>query len=126
MEDWPKYPLKDPFFPHFKSKTAGEGSLIQGWYSQTPGLLFHACRPCIGKPLEITAAANDSSVREILSRTRYFVNSPWVRTENNCLDNIYFSGTLGYICLRCQTNFCLSVVHEEFNCLDKYYILVKK
>ena len=54
-EDCPKNPLKDLSFPHLG---------VQSWYSQTPGLLFHDCKPCITKLSEITAEANNSDVCE--------------------------------------------------------------
>ena len=132
VEDWPKNPLKDPSFPHFKEKS--ERSVIQGWYCLALGLLFHACRPCILKLLEITAAVHHSSVREILSRTCHFVNSQWITSEENCLDRIYFRlnskvggrDLLGYVCSKYQTKLCLSITHKEFNCLDKSYVLMEK
>ena len=82
-EDWPKNPLTDLSFPHFKS--------VPGWYSQAPGLLFHACRPCILRLLEISALANHTDVNEILSKTCHFVNSQWITSNENCLDKIYYS-----------------------------------
>ena len=119
VEDWPKNPVKDPPFPHFKEKS--EQSVIKGWYRQAPGLLFHACRPCILKVLEI------------LSRTCYFVNSQWITSEESCLDKIYFrvnskagcKDLPGYVCSQCQTKLYLSIIHKEFNCLDKSYVLMK-
>ena len=136
-DKWSKNPLKDLSFPHAKEKPvrATKRSVIQGWYSQAPGLLFHACRSCILKLLEITAAVNYSSVLAILSRTCYFVNSQWITSEENCLDKIYFDlngrtgrrcGDLLGVCSQCQTMLCLSIIHKEFNCLDKYFILTKK
>ena len=132
VEDWPKNPVKDPPFPHFKEKS--EQSAIKGWYRQAPGLLFHACRPCILKVLEVTAAVNHSSVHEILSRTCYFINSQWITSEENCLDKIYFrvnskagcKDLLGYVWSQCQTKLHLSIIQKEFNCLDKSYVLMKK
>ena len=127
VEDGPKNPLKDPSFPHFKEKS--ERSVIQGWYSQAPGLLFHACKPCILKLLEISAVANHSDVREILSRTCYFVNSQWLTSEKNCFEKIYFrliskaGGRDLEVCSQCQINLCLSVIYKEFNCLNKSYVL---
>ena len=106
-----------------------------GWYTQAPGLLFHAYRECIYKLLEITAAVNDCSVREVLSKTFYFVNSQWNTLEENCLDKIHFElnradkkyeNILGYVCYQCQTKLCLKIIHREFNYLDQSYILPKK
>ena len=79
--------------------------------------------------LEISAAANDADVNEILDRTCYFVNSQWVTTEENCLDKIYFNvGSRGGgrdldACPRCTINLCLSVIYREFNYLDKSYVV---
>ena len=119
-EDCPKNPLKDLSFPHLN---------VQSWYSQTPDLLFHDCKPCITKLSGITAEANNSDVCEILSKTCYFVNSQWLMSEENCLDKFYFglSSNAGgrdlYACNECKINLCLSVLYKEFNCLGKSYVL---
>ena len=87
------------------------------------GLLFHVCRTCIFKVLEITAAANSTSVHEILNSTCYFINLQWLfRLEENCLDRIHFElngrigikyeGILGNVCAQCQTKLCLKIIHE--------------
>ena len=79
--------------------------------------------------LEISAAANDADVNEILGRTCYFVNSQWITTEENCLDKIYFKlrsrggGRDLDACPRCKLNLCLSVIYREFNCLDMSYVV---
>ena len=124
-EDWPKNPVAtDLPFPYARG--------ISGWYSQATGLLFHACRPCILRVLEISAVANDADVNEILGRTYYFVNSQWITTEENCLDKIYFKlrsrggGRDLDACPRCKLNLCLSVIYREFNCLDKSDIVKKR
>ena len=122
-EDWPKNPLKNLSFPYFES--------VLGWYSQVPGLLFNACRPCIIKLLEISTIGNHANVNEILSRTWHFVNSQWITTKENCLDKIYYS--LGSkagsrdldVCPQCKMSLCFSVIYREFNCLDKSYVLAK-
>ena len=121
--DWPKNPLTDFSFPYFKS--------VPRWYSQAPGLLFHAWKPCIIKLLEISTVGNHANVNEILSRMCHFVNSQWITTEENCLDKIYYS--LGSkagsrdldVCPQCKMNLCFSVIYREFNCLDKFYVLEK-
>ena len=146
-EDWPKIPLKDPSFPKSKEKLVRtrwsvledewpKAASSQGWYSQAPGFLFHACRACICKLLEITAATNCSSVREVLNRTCYFVNSQWITLEENCLDKIRFElngragrkyeNILSYVCYQCQSKLCLMIIHKEFNYLDKSCIIKKK
>ena len=67
------------------------------WHSQAPGLLFHACKTCIIKVLQITAACNAVNVRKILNSTCSFVKSQWLFTlalNKNILDRIRF-GTAG-------------------------------
>ena len=39
-----------------------------GWFSHVTGLLFHTCRSCIENMFEITGAANDLSLQEVLSK----------------------------------------------------------
>ena len=123
-EDCPKIQLKDPSSPKSKEKLVRtrwpvhkdkwpKAASSQGWYSQAPGFLFHACRACICKLLEITAVANCSSVREVLNRRCYFVNSQWIPLEENCLVEIHFElngragrkyeNILGYVCYQCQS-----------------------
>ena len=58
----------------------------QGWYFQASGLLFNACEVCICKLLKITTAADCPIVREVLSRTCYFINLQRTKTEENCID----------------------------------------
>ena len=139
-EDWPKIPLKDLSFPRISKQKLvrtkwpvladdwPKAKSSRGWYSQAPGLSFHACRTCICKVLEITAAVNSTSVREIFNSTCFFVNSQWLFTlKENCLDKIYFDlngrigikydGILSNVCAQCQTKLCLKIIHREFKVL---------
>ena len=84
--------------------------------------------------IHTAAAVNHTSEREILSRTCYFGNSQWITSEENCSDKIYFRlnskaggrDLPGYVYSQCQTKLYLSIIHKEFNCLDKSYIFMKK
>ena len=51
--------------------------------------LFHACKTCMCKILEITTAGNCNKVRKIMYSTCCFINSQ-LSAEENCLDKIHF------------------------------------
>ena len=61
----------------------------QSWYNEMPGFLFHACKPCMCKILEITTAGNSNKVRKIMNSACCFINSQ-LSAEESCLDKAHF------------------------------------
>ena len=132
---------KDPkFLDNIKSLNSDDWprklSSPLSWHSQAPGLLFHACKTCIIKVLQITAAYKAVNLHKILNSTCSFVKSQRLFTlalNENFLDRIGFGtagkmyeGSLRNVCAECKSKLCFKIIHREINYLDKSYILTKK
>ena len=106
---------------------------FQTWYNEMPGLLFHACKTCISKILEITKADNCNKVRKIMNSMCCFINSQLL-AEENCLDKVHFwlnhrikyGDTLDIGCLQCKSKLCTMIIYKELNLLDKSYTIRRK
>ena len=127
---------KSPDF--LKVKTANPNEWLkafssQNWYNEMPGFLFHACKTCMCKILEITTAGNCNKVRKIMNSTCCFVNSQ-LSAEENCSDEVHFElnhrikngDTLDIVCSQCKPKFCTMIIYKELNLLDKSCITRRK
>ena len=120
---------KDPDFLKVKTANPNEWSKAlssQSWYNEMPDFLFHACKECICKILEITTVGNCNKFCKILNSTCCFINSQ-LSAEGNCLDKVHFwlnhrikyGDTLDIVCLQWKPKLCTMIIYKELNLLDK-------
>ena len=127
---------KDPDFLEVRTANPNEwpkALSFQSWYNEMPGFLFHACKTCMSKILEITTADNRNKVRKIMNSTCCFINSQ-LSAEEYCLDKVHFwlnhrikyGDALDIVCLQCKSKLCTMIIYKELNLLDKSYIIRRK
>ena len=97
-----------------------------------PDFLFHACKTCMCKILEITTGGNCNKVRKVMNSTCCFMNSQ-LPAEENCLDKVHFwlnhqikyGDTLNIVCSQCKPKLCTMITYKELNFLGKSYVIRK-
>ena len=128
---------KDPEFLKVRKVNPSEWPKAlssQGWYNEMPEFLFHACRSCMSRVLEITSAGNCNKTRQIINSMCCFINSQLLPAEENCLDKVHIwlnhrikhGDTLDFVCEQCKPNLCALIIYKELNFSDKSYIITRK